>query len=52
MMMMVAAREDHSDASEGTGNSVTKKNDMLDGAIEQYRKLTCLDENSDPLLFW
>jgi hypothetical protein len=31
--------------------SSEKKKDMLNAAIEQYRKIPCVDENSDPLLF-
>jgi hypothetical protein len=40
-LYMVAAREDHSYATEGTGNSVQKKKDILDAAIEQYRPSLC-----------
>ena len=45
-------REGQSDAAEGTGSSVQKRKDMLDAAIQHYRKIPCVDENSDPLLFW
>ena len=31
--------------------SVQVRKDALDAAIEQYRKIPCIDENSDPLLF-
>ena len=33
-------------------HSVQVRKDALDAAIEQYRKIPCVDENSDPLLFW
>jgi hypothetical protein len=33
-------------------HSVQVRKDALDAAIEQYRKIPCIDENSDPLLFW
>jgi hypothetical protein len=47
-----AAGEGQSDATEGRSHSVQKMTDMLDAAIEHYRKIPCVDENSDPLLFW
>ena len=47
-----AAGEGQSDAAEGRSHSVQKRRDMLDAAIEHYRKIPCVDENSDPLLFW
>jgi hypothetical protein len=49
---MEAARDDQSEAAGETGNSIQQKKDMLAAAIEQYRKIPCVDENSDPLLFW
>ena len=33
-------------------HSVQIRKDALDAAIEQYRKIPCIHENSDPLLFW
>jgi hypothetical protein len=49
-----AAGEGQSDAAEleGRSHSVHKRRDMLDAAIEHYRKIPYVDENSDPLLFW
>jgi hypothetical protein len=32
-------------------HSVQVRKDALGAAIEQYRKIPCIDENSDPLLF-
>jgi hypothetical protein len=52
MLSFKAAGEDQTQCAEGTGNSVQKKKDMLNAAIEQYRKIPCVDEDSDPLLFW
>ncbi len=49
---MEAAGEGQSDAAEGTGQSVQTSKDMLDAAIQHYQRIPCVDENSDPLLFW
>ena len=49
---MEAAGEGQSDAAEGTGQSVQKRKDMLDAAIQHYLRIPCVHENSDPLLFW
>ena len=47
-LYMEAAGEVQRDAA----RAVQNRKDRLDAAIDQYRKIPCLDENSDPLLFW
>ena len=47
-LYMEAAGEGQRDVT----SIVQNRKDKLDAAIEQYRKIPCLDEDSGPLLFW
>ena len=35
-----------------TNHSLQVRKEKLDAAIQQYRTIPCVDENSNPLLFW
>ena len=36
----------------GRVQSMQRRKDMLDAAIEHYKKIPCVGEDTDPLLFW